>query len=441
MGIFAEQDLLKREEWDDDNDLSISEPAEIEESESVLPQLKQGKNLVTKVISNNQEKGKRIIKNIPIPRAFDLEYYQKKLEDANFQHDKDAIIKFSAIKRYADIVYEFYKNVMYAFNVKNNILDMPEYIKLTEIAPCDIDRLAETMQEREKTLIKVYGNSANVITAFNKRKHLTELKTFSAQAWLMYYNLKNLNDFIGYLIFIQNCNNSADETNPSHIANLYGLHVQTGYYLDANIKNFFNAYNNGFLVRKNPATAGIYSDLNSFEQFDILVKEKHGYCYKENHERIVEKANSIPDNTKEKRIVGFYKYYRDMKYIKHKLKHIYIAHKDSTTITDDKMFIDSNNPNLDFVHRDVYKVGIKYYTACKSLVESLPIKSKIYRDICDMCVEFEEILLLNQEMHKQCEEERIKRQEQLRKEFPQLAEKIKNNNPNNGVSFIENDQN
>lgn len=424
----------------DDEDLATSEPTEIEESKSVLPKEEEGKNLVIKVVSNNQQQGKRIkIKTMPIPRAFDVDFYETRITNAQFNHDRDAEIKAFAIKRYADIVYEFYKNITYKFNVKNNILDMPEYIQLSEKVPCDINKLAEVVVEREKALISAFDGSANVINSFSRVKRLTELKNFACQAWIMYYNLTSLNDFIGHLRFVQNCNNKADLSNNSHIANLYGLHVQTGYYLDANIKNFFNSYNNGLLVRKNPATAEMYSDLNSIEEFNVLLKEKGGYNYSENHEKIVNLAKSIPDNTTEKRIVGFYNHYRDMKYVKHVLRNIYRNNKDDENVKDIFMFLDVGNPNEKFANRDVFNVGRKYYIACKSLVESLPIKSKIYTDVCDMCAEYEEILQLNYDKHFICEEENKKIDEQIFKEHPHLIQNNKENKSADENTFMQND--
>lgn len=441
MRSFADYSIPNgdRETLDlDDEDLAVSEPVEIEESKSVLPETKGSRNLVVKVISNNQQQGKRIKVNpIPIPRAFDLDYYQDKINNAKFNNDRDGEIKAYAIKRYADIVYEFYKNITYVFNKKNNILDMPEYIKLSEKVPCDLNRLAEVLVEREKALISAFNGSDNVIKAFDKRKRLTELKIFASQAWIMYYNLKSLNDFIGYLRFIQNCNNKADFTNKSHIANLYGLHVQVGYYIDANIKNFFSVNNKGLLFIKNPATAWIYSDLNSIEQFNILLKEKDAYVYSDNHEKILSLANSIQDDTIEKRIVGFYNHYRDMKYVKHTLKHIYTNHKDED-VSNIFMFEDVNNPNLKFINRDVFKVGLRYYNACKSLVESLPVKSKIYRDICDMCAELEETLSDNLNKYKVCAEENKKIDEQILKERPEWANKF-NTKQQKEDTFIKND--
>ena len=406
---------------DDDKDLATNGPVEIDEGKSAMPETEECKNLVVKVIAQNQEKGQRInVKTMPIPRAFDLEFYQTRIDNANFNHDRIEAVRAVAVKRYADIVYEFYKNVMFVFNKKNGILDMPEYINLSGKVPCNIENLAEVMKTREKDLIRVYAGTGNLIKAFDKLKHLTELKHFAAQAWLMYYNLNNLNDFIGYLRYIQQCNDKADTSNPSHIANLYGLHIQAGYYLDANIKNFFNTYNNGFLSRKNRETSGMYSDLKSMEQFNFLLKEKNAYIYADNNKKIFELAKTVPEGTIEKRVIGFYDHYRDMKYIKHKLRHIYKNSKDEE-VSDIFMFQDRNNVDQKFANRDVFVVGIKYYSACKEMVEKLPVRSKIYRDVCDMCAELEEILLLNQEKHKICAAENKKLEKEILEKFPHIA--------------------
>lgn len=422
MGRFADLSIPKGDLDLDDEDLVESMPTEIEEGVNLLPEAEKSKNLIIKVVANNQQKGVRVkLNTYPIPRAFDLDYYQSKIDQANFNNDRAQAYKFVVIKKYADIVYEFYRNIMYLYNKKHDITDMPEYIKMSEKVPCDVEALAETMQNREQDLIRAFEGSNNVISFFEKRKHLTELQHFAGQAWMMYFNLKSLNDFIGYLSFIQNCNESANLTNNSHVANLYGLHVQTGYYLDANIKNFFNTYNNGFLSRKCPKTSGMYSNLNSMEEFNILLKDKNAYVYADNHEKIKELSKNVTEGSIEKRIVGFYNHYRDMKYIKHKLKHIYAKHAEEIGVNDAFMFLDVNNPVEKYSKRDTYLVGYKYYVACKSLIEQLPVKSKIYSDICDMCAEFEEILLLNQDKFIICKQEQDRLTKELQKNYPNVC--------------------
>ncbi len=433
MGRFADFSVPNGDrDLEDDDDLIDNGPVEIEESPSVLPPKEDAKNLVIKVIANNQQKGKRVkINTMPIPRAFDLEYYQHKIDNANLNQDRDGALKAIAIKRYADIAYEFYRQIMYVFNKKNDIIAMPEYIQMCEKVPCDIDSLANTMYSREQDLIKAFDGSDNIISAFSKAKHLTELKRFSGQAWMMYFNLKSLNDFVGYLKYIQNCNYKADENNPSHIANLYGLHVQTNYYLDANIKNFFAAYKNGLFSRKCPKTAFMYNDLNSMDEFNAILEEKDAYIYSKNHERITKLATKIEDETIEKRIVGFYNHYRDMKYIKHKLKHIYNGSKDKDLKFNASMFEDQFNVNEKYRNRDVYMVGLTYYNACKGLIEKLPVKSKIYKDICDMCVELEEILLNNQEKYKTWKAELKRAETEFLAQHPEYAEKFKDEKSKN----------
>ena len=429
MGSFIDFSIPKGDRDLEDDELIEDSPVEIDESPSVLPEKEDAKNLVVKVIANNQEKGKRVsVEAMPIPRAFDSEYYQSKVDIANFHHDRDAAIKALAIKKYADIAYEFYRHIMYIFNKKNNILNQPEYIQTCEKVPCDIKTLADTMMLREQVLIRAFNGADNVNNAFAKRKHLTELKHFSAQAWMMYINLNNLNDFIGYLVYIQNCNDKADKTNVSHIANLYGLHIQTGYYLDANIKNFFNPQKNGLMSKKCPKSCYMYSDLNSMDQFNYLLKEKNAYVYSEHHEEIMGLKTKVAEDSMEKRIIGFYNHYRDMKYVKHKLRRIYNETKTEENVTDIFMFDDRYNPNEKYQNRSLYMVGYKYYKACKDLVETLPIKSKIYRDICEMCVELEETLLQNQDKFLICREENKKLEQDMKINHPDLVKQFEDEN-------------
>jgi len=426
MKSFADFSIPNGDRELDDEELIDDVPVAIDESPSVLPP-QEAKNLVIKKIATNQEKGKRIkIETMPIPRAFDLEYYQDKIDKANFNGDRIAAIRAVAIKKYADISYEFYRQVMFMFNKKNNILSMPEYVQICEKVPGNVESLAQTMLEREKDLIKAFNGSDKLKSTFKERKHLTELKQFSAHAWMMYFNLKNLKDFIGELVKNQNTYNKADKTNPSHIANLYGLHVQAGYYIDANIKDFFNPNKKGLMSRKCPNTCYMYDDFNSLEEFNAILKEKNAYIYNEKHDQIVSSArnvlNSSDDRTVNKRIIGFYNHYRDMKYIKHELRKVLDFAKNNKLNDLDtlRLFTDKYNKNDKYQDRDIYFVGYKYYSACKGLVEILPIKSKIYKDVCDMCVEMEELLTLNEDWYVKYQQANLKEEEIVIKEHPYL---------------------
>ena len=129
-----------------DDGLTLSQVQDILEID-----VEEAKNLVIKKIANNQGRGKRIkIETMPIPRAFDLDYYQEKIDKANFNSDRIGAIRAVAIKRYADISYEFYRQVMYLFNKKNNIISMPEYIQMCEKIPGNVETLAQTMIQREQ---------------------------------------------------------------------------------------------------------------------------------------------------------------------------------------------------------------------------------------------------------------------------------------------------
>jgi len=429
MKSFADFSIPNGDRDLNDEELIDDVPVQIEESPSVLPSQDDAKNLVVKRIATNQGKGKRIkVDTMPIPRAYDLDYYQDKIDKANFNSDKIVAIRAVAIKRYADISYEFYRQVMYLFNKKNNILAMPEYIKICEKFPGNVETLAQTMLEREKDLIRAFNGSDNLKKAFNDRKHLTELKKFSAQAWMMYFNLKNLKDFIGELVKNQNTYNKADKGNPSHIANLYGLHVQTGYYIDANIKDFFNVYKKGLFSKKCPNTCFMYDDLNSMEEFNTILNEKKAYIYSEKHDEVVGFAKKIMEETKDeslnRRIIGFYNHYRDMKYVKHKLVKIYNNAKNQKYLDILNMFRDEQNVVQKYQERDVYKVAYVYYSACKDLVEKLPIKSKIYKDVCDMCVDLEELLSLNEEFYENFKAVNKQAEEVVLRELPHLKEKF-----------------
>ena len=450
MRSFAEFSIPNGDRDLDDDELIDDVPVEIEESPSVLPLQAEEKNLVIKKIANNQEKGKRIkIDTMPIPRAFDLEYYQDKIDKANFNGDRIAAIRAVAIKRYADIAYEFYRQVMYLFNKKNNIIAMPEYIQMCAKIPGNVETLAQTMQEREKELIRAFNGSDNVKKAFKERKHLTELKQFSAQAWMMYFNLKSLKDFIGELVKNQNIYNKANKENPSHIANLYGLHVQAGYYIDANIKDFFNPYQKGLMSIKCPNTCFMYEDLNSMEEFNAILKEKNAYIYNEKHEIIVGAAKIVLDSTEErtlnKRIIGFYNHYRDMKYIKHQLRRISQYQKED--MKDDlkvlNMFSDSNNPIEKYRNRNIYEIAYIYYSSCDSLAMVLPINSKIYKDVGDMHVEFEQLLALNEDNYVIYQNVTKKTEELTLQEFPHLKQQFdeeskQNKNEIYTISSMEN---
>jgi len=436
MKSFADFSIPNGDRDLDDEELIDDVPVEIEESPSVLPP-QETKNLVVKKIANNQGDGKRIkIETMPIPRAFDLQYYQDKIDKANFNSDRIGAIRAIAIKRYADIAYEFYRQVMYVFNKKNNIVAMPEYVKMCEKIPGNVEALAQAMIQREQDLIKAFGGSDKLKSTFKERKHLTELKQFSAQAWIMYVNLTSLKDFIGELVKNENTYNKADKTNHSHVANLYGLHVQAGYYIDANIKNFFSVGEKGLMSIKCPDTCYFYNDLNSMDEFNSILKEKNAYIYNDKHDEIVGLAknvlNSSEEKTLNKRIIGYYNHYRDMKYIKHQMRRVdsdvkYIGSENPYPLN---LFEDYYNTEEKYKQRDVYFVAYKYYLSCKNLVEKLPVKSKIYRDVCDMCVELEELLYLNEDAYIKYQDENKKTLEKVLESRPHLKEQFEEEEKN-----------
>jgi len=414
----------------DDEEFADNEPIEIVENPSVLPKTPECDNLVIKKISNNQLEGKRVaIDTIKIPRAFDLDYYQNKIDIANQNHDRSGAVRAVAIKNFADIVYQFYSQVMFVFYKKHN-MEMPDYISLREKVPCDIDSLAQAVVEKEKYLFQMYDSNFDKLNShFSSRKHLTELKQFSAQAWMMYYNLKTLNDFVGFLKYAQKNYDSADLNNPSHIANLYGLHTQAEYYLEVNIQNFFSIYKGGLLPRKQPSSKYFYQDMDGITEFDEILKETNAYQFKDHVEEFKTLKDKIPQDTIEKRVIGFYNHYKDMKYIKHCLRYIISKEKMFDINVDPYIYADSNNSNEKLKSRNLFKVGLKYYKTCKEMVQNLPIKSRIYRDVCDMCVELEEILIKNQDLYILTEEKIKEADKKFEQEFPHLAKKEGEINP------------
>ena len=88
------------------------------------------------------------------------------------------------------------------------------------------------------------------------------------------------------------------------------------------------------------------------------------------------------------------------------------------------MFEDEFNNCEKYRNRDIYIVGYKYYTACKTLVETLPIKSKIYKDVCDMCVEFEELLVLNEDSYLRYKKEIKSIEDKVLQDRPYLKEQF-----------------
>ena len=130
-------------------------------------------------------------------------------------------------------------------------------------------------------------------------------------------------------------------------------------------------------------------------------------------------------DTIEKRIIGFYNHYKDMKYIKHKLRYIHSKEKEFDININPYIYADANNTNEKLKSRNLFMVGLKYYKACKEMVETLPIKSRIYRDVCDMCVELEEILVKNQDLYILSEEKIKEVDKKFEQEFPHLAKKEK----------------
>lgn len=397
---------------EDDEELLEEVPVVNEETKTTLPKPPKYKSLVVKTVAKNKQKGMIIsLVGIEIPRAFDFDYYQNKAEEAKFKGDTDLAIKLMAFKKYAEVVYEFYRQVLYYFNKKHNIIEMPEYIKNSGKVPCDLKQLANLMSSREQNLLKAYNDKDNkLIQSISRSKHMQELRDFAAQAWLMYFSITELNDFVGYLKYIQDCYNYADLDNPSHIANIYGLHTQAKYYEDAHIENFFLSSNRGLFARKRPVSARIYQDIDSKKNFGLLLRDAKAYNIAE-HKDVPELKNKIEQDTVEKRIIGFYDHYKDIKYVKHKLlkiKKMSEQEREVNLFLFEDEFAEGNKRN-----RDLFKVGAKYYLACKSLLTQISVKSKIYSDIVDLYEELGEVLSDLEDCHNQREQEMKKYDERV----------------------------
>jgi len=424
MGGFTDYSIPNGDR--DEEVVSPKRKNEITESPSVSPE-NEAKNLVVRVIaSNSQVKGKTVkVKPIPIPRAFDEEYYQRRITKANENSDNRSALCAIAIKRYMNAVYDFHRQVMFAFNKKHNIYAMPEYIQLCEDNPEDIKSLMEIVISREEDLVKKFGNTDNVIKAFKESKHMAELKRYAAQAWLMYCNLNNSKktDFLGDLIELQQFKETADLNNNMDVANLFGLHVHTAGKIDASIKHFFNPYRKGNLSKINPKACYIYEDVDGLEEFTYLVDEKNAYNHSKNSAQIYELKDKIPDGSIEKQIVDFYSNYRDVKYVIFRLDQI---QEQCKTRIPDRLFFyhDSLNSDESLRHRDLFEKAVEYYEQNKTLVKNLPIKCRVYTDICRHCMALEEMKDLNKNYHKICEERIAKEEELFRKEYPHIAEQF-----------------
>lgn len=404
-----------RDDLDDDLELDDEELLEnapvIRETKTETPKTPKHRNLVVKQIAKNKQKGMIInVVGIEVPRAFDFDYYQEKISELNAKKEKSSAYRMHCFKKYAEVVYEFYRQVMYYFNTKHNIIDMPEYIKNSEKAQCNLTDLADMLYAREQNLLRAYdGNDSKLLSTIAKSKHMSEVKEFAAQAWLMYTSLTQLNDFVGYLKYIQECYNSADLDNQSHIANIYGLNIQANYYVDANINNFFSISRNGLFMKKRPLSARLYQDIDANKSFDLLVSGVGGYVVAD-HQDVPKLKEKVDEDSIEYRIIGFYDHYRDMKYVKHKLR--VIAKRPIEEAKNDIfIFYDNYHVEEEKKNRDMYIVAMRYYKACKSLITQIPVRSKIYKDVVEMFEDLERVLVDCEDLYKHFMEENKKYEE------------------------------
>ena len=108
----------------DDPLLFENSPIVEDEKKEVKPEPPKHKNLIVKKVVKNYQKGIVVdMVGIPIPRAFDFDYYSNKIDEYKSKGANSQAFKMSAFKKYAGMVYEFYRQVIYLFNKKHDVIN------------------------------------------------------------------------------------------------------------------------------------------------------------------------------------------------------------------------------------------------------------------------------------------------------------------------------
>ena len=144
MSYYIDRSLPNgdRDDLIEDVDVTEAEPKEKKPKvESAVPLVK--KTAERKTVEKQLPK-------IVIPKVFEEDWYNLKIETSKSEKNYYNAKKFSLLKNYADIVYDFYTQLTYQFNVQNGIIDMPEYVKNAGRTKCDLEKLAQFWRQEKK---------------------------------------------------------------------------------------------------------------------------------------------------------------------------------------------------------------------------------------------------------------------------------------------------
>lgn len=398
MSYYIDKSLPNGDRDDYDDERDVTEPEISEEVKKKLQQekLKKTEPLVKKTGERKKSSVEQKVKKIVLPKAFDDDWYNNKIEKAKGEQNYYNAKKFSLLKSYENIVYHFYTQLMFKFNVENNIIDMPEYIKNAGNTECDLEQLATILNSREDALLQFFKRDVKKLNSELNSVHYEQLKKFAVKSWLMYYSMQKFGNLTSHLKFMNTYveNNTADITNKPMLANCYRLHKKAEYRMK-NVKNFFNYYKKGIFSKEHPTICPMYQDVNSEEYYNELLNEVGGYVVSENQEKMQYVKSKIYSGV-EKLIVELYDNYEDAKYVRFKLNSIYqdVKNGDNYAFIYEDLFYASK-----YKTTDLYERAKQYVSICERILVRLDIKSRLFEEVNSLYEELQEVIELNRGYH------------------------------------------
>jgi len=372
---------------EDEND-DVTEKKLKEEPKKDVPLVKKTEQRKKRASVVNQYK-------IAIPKTFDDDWYNSKVETAKAEKNYYNAKKFSLLKSYASIVYDFYTQTMYQFNESNNILDMPEYIKNAGQTKCDLHQLATILSSREEALLNFFNRDAKKMNAELKSVHYEKLKNYAAKSWMLYYSGIRFGNLTSHLKFMEGYVNSADFSQNWKVANCYRLHKKAEYRMGS-INNFFNYDKGGLFTKEHPMTFQMYRDIDSKACYTELLRDVGAYIPHEREDQMNTLKNGVKDGV-EKMIIDLYDNYDDIKYLKYKLNYVYEEIKSGSK--DIFIYEDALTRNRDYKITDVYERAKRYVSLCEKILLRVDIKSRMFEEVNSIYEELSEVIELNQEYH------------------------------------------
>lgn len=325
---------------------------------------------------------------ISLPKEFDSSYYLEKQKKAKFDADIWDWIRY---RKYAQAVYEMYKNITYNFYKKYaediEDLDFPAFIN--KDSNVNLDELAKRLDNAETELSsQFYRNNRTVQAKINRHKTLENLQDYAVKTWIMYHILNHSMDIpLKNSIRFKKVYESLDESDAINLIRIYrGCKI-----LQRNYRIYVRS---NFMEKQGHY---LYKDVDIKEKYDSLVASLNGITSKECEDILQDirpKIADIKENNQDlKNLIMFYHKYDDIQRTVWEIKRIGQEWEQNKGWY---VFFDSSYDD----GKDVYIRGENYKRFCEQVAKECKSLDEIFQaDIKKIITELDEALQYSKQAH------------------------------------------